>query len=85
MGLSHDRVFRNDTQLPPIVSELEAIFAELPDEELLTKLTGPKRRGPKGYDSEILWRCYVAHCYLGLKSVSDFIRALEDNPFIAHA
>ena len=79
------RVFLADTQAPPIVSELEAIFAELPDEELLARLKGPKRRGPKGHDPKILWRCYVALYYLGLDSVSTLIRTLYDNPFIAAA
>ena len=73
------------TQGPPICSELEAIFRELPDEELLTKLTGPRRRGPKGYDPSVLWHCYVAYYVLDLDSVSSLIRLLYDNPFIAQA
>lgn len=35
---------------PPVVGELEAIFEALPDEELLTRLRGPKRRGRPGYN-----------------------------------
>lgn len=73
------------SQVPPIVHELEAIFKELSDEDLLARLKGPRRRGPKGYDPSILWRCYVAYYYLGLPSVSDLIRLLRDNPFIAGA
>lgn len=68
---------------PPIVEELEAIFESLPDDELLVKLRGPRRRGRPGYDPEALWRCYVVYYALGLESVSDLIRLLHDNPFIA--
>ena len=70
---------------PPIVGELEAIFRSLPDDELLMKLRGPKRRGRPGHNPRILWRCYVAYYALGLESVSALIRLLYDNPFIAQA
>lgn len=85
MVSTHGTVVLATNQAPPIVGELEAIFKVLPDEELLTKLRGPRRRGPKGYDPSILWRCYVAYYYLGLPSVSDLIRYLWDNPFVAGA
>jgi hypothetical protein len=83
MASFNSRVFPANTQVPPIVGELEAIFRELPDEELLNKLRGPKRRGRPGYDPEILWRCYVAYYYMGLESVSALIRYLEDSPYVA--
>ncbi|MCH7576984.1 MAG: transposase [Chloroflexi bacterium] len=70
---------------PPIVGEIQAIFATLPDEELLAKLRGPIRRGRPGFNPAILWRCYVVYYYLGLESVSDLIRLLRDNPYIAQA
>jgi transposase len=70
---------------PPIVGELEAMFRILPDDELLARLRGPRRRGRPGYDPEILWRCYVVYYLHGLASVSDLIRLLRDNPFIAAA
>jgi hypothetical protein len=70
---------------PPIVGELQAIFKALPDEELLARLRGPKRRGRPGYDPKILWRCYVAYYTLGLPSISDLIRLLHDNLYIAAA
>ena len=85
MGSSQGRVSLAVTQVPPIISELEAVFAELPDCELLTKLKGPTRRGRPGYEPKVLWRCYVAYYYLGLESVSALIRLLHDNPFIAQA
>ena len=70
---------------PPVVAELQAIFQQVPDEDLIGRLRGPARRGPKGYDPFILWQCYVAYYYLGLESVSALIRLLHDNPFIAQA
>ena len=83
MGQLYSIVSGASTQAPPIVGELEALFEELPDEGLIARLRGPKRRGPKGYDPEILWRCFVTYYYLGLESVSALIRYLEDNPFVA--
>lgn len=70
---------------PPIVRELEAIFQALPDREFLARLKGPRRRGRPGYNPTVLWRCYVAYYVLGLPSVSDLIRTLHDNPYIAAA
>jgi len=74
-----------DGSKPPIVCELEAVFDALPDEELVARLKGPKRRGRPAYDPKALWRCYVAYYLLGLASVSDLIRALHDNPYVAAA
>ncbi len=65
MACQNSRLSSTLSQVPPVVSELEAIFRELPDEGLLTKLRGPRRRGRPGYDPEILWRCYVAFFYMG--------------------
>lgn len=63
------------------------MFAELSkhDPELLCALRGPRRRGRPGYDPEILWHCYVAYYLLGLPSVSELIRRLHDNPYVAEA
>ena len=33
-------------------------------------------------DPVILWRCYVACYHMGLPSVSDLVRTIQDNPFI---
>ena len=79
------RVFPKNTQVPPIVSELEAIFEELPDEALIDKLRGPRRRGRPSYDPSKLWRAFVVRYYMGLPSVSDLIRTLYDNPYVAAA
>lgn len=85
MASTNVRVFRANTQVPPVVTELEAIFRELPDDELLAKLKGPRRRGRPGYEPIKLWRSFVAYYYLGLDSVSALIRLLYDNPFVAKA
>jgi hypothetical protein len=83
MASTNARVFCANTQVPPVVTELEAIFKELPDEELLARLKGPRRRGRPGYEPIKLWRSFVAYYYLGLDSVSALIRLLYDNPFVA--
>ncbi len=87
MAYRNVKAFRRETQHPPIVREIEAILDELSehDAELLDALRGPRRRGRPGYDPEILWHCYVAYYFLGLPSVSELIRRLHDNPYMAEA
>jgi transposase len=87
MAYSYVKTLRQEAPLPPVVQEIRAVLAELSDvdEELLEALRGPVRRGPHGYDSKILWRCYVVYYLKGLPSVSDLIRLLHDNPYIARA
>lgn len=60
--------------VPPIVDELQAIFNSLPDETLRIRLKRKARRGRPGYDSEVLWHCYIAYYALGLESVSALVR-----------
>ena len=74
-----------ELQEPPIVAELESVFATLDDEPLLNALKGPTRRGPKGYPIQTLWRCVVVKYYLGLDSTATLLRTLQNNPFIAGA
>jgi transposase len=83
MAFTNTKTLNETNQVPPIVGELEAIFRALPDEELIARLRGPKRRGPHGYNPVVLWRCFITYYYLGLPSVSDFIRIIHDNPHIA--
>ena len=85
MAYEHGKVYSTEEQVPPVVTELEAIFKELPDEELLAKLAPKRRFGRPGYSPEILWHCFIAYYYLGIPSVSDLIRLLYDNPYIASA
>jgi transposase len=87
MAYHNVRTVRRDTQQPPIVTEIKAVLAELSeyDNELIGALRGPRRRGRPGYDPKILWHCYVAYYFLGLTSVSELIRCLYDNPYIAKA
>jgi len=72
-------------QAPPIVQELQRLFANLDDAPLLQALTGPTRRGPKGHPAYTLWRCFIAKYYLGLPSTDALIRTLANNPWIAQA
>jgi len=78
---------RQGSPLPPVVEEIRVVLAELSDvdEELIEALRGPVRCGPHGYDPEILWHCFVVYYLLGRPSVSDLIRLLQDNPYIAKA
>ncbi len=72
-------------QVPPIVTELQAIFESLPDADFIAMLRGPKRRGRPGYDPRILWRAFICYYALGIESVSALIRFLRSNPYIAEA
>lgn len=85
MAYSYPTTSETAVQQPPIVAELEGIFASLDDGALLEVLQGPTRRGPKGHPIKILWRCFVAKYVLGLSSTAALIRTLRDNPFIARA
>lgn len=69
----------------PIVEQLELLFSVLEDGPLIQALMGPTRRGPKGYQPDILWRCFIAYYHMGLESVSTLIRLLSDNPLVASA
>ena len=70
-------------QAPPIVQQLNSVFAALDDEPLISVLTGPSRRGPKGHAIATLWRCFVAKYVMGLASTDALIRELYNNPLIA--
>lgn len=72
-------------QAPPIVQQLEAVFAKLDDEPLLKVLIGPTRRGPKGHPAQVLWHCLVAKYVMGLASTDALIRELHNNPLVAKA
>jgi transposase len=85
MAYINSKTYDTDAQVPPIVCELKAIFDKLHDGKLISRLKGPKRRGPHGYDPSTMWRCYITYYYLSIPSVSDLIRLLHDNPYIAGA
>jgi hypothetical protein len=72
-------------QAPPAIRQLQAAFAKLNDIALLTALTGPTRRGPKGHNVKVLWHCMVAKHILGLSSTDALIRELHNNPLTAKA
>ena len=73
------------TDLPPVVKELETVFGNLEDADLRDALIGPTRRGPRGHSAIVLWHCFVAKYRLGMDSTDAFIRALNDNPYLAKA
>ncbi|MBI4267799.1 MAG: transposase [Chloroflexi bacterium] len=85
MACFNGRTCPTEIQVPPIVAKLGAVFNTLPDGELISELRGGKRRGRIGYDPRILWHCYVAYYVMALPSVSDLIRQLHNNPYIAEA
>lgn len=85
MAYKHGRAGATGTQVPPIVAELQSVFAAVAEDDVLTRLTRPKGRGRRGYSPQTLWRCYLAYYYLGLPSVSDLVRTLHDNPYVAAA
>jgi transposase len=68
----------------PIVRQLKALFATIPEDELLSNLK-VYYAGRKGYTYKVLWRTYVAMTILNLPSFAALIRALENNPYIAEA
>ena len=45
----HDTAVAVVPQQPPVVAQLESVFANLEDAELLEILKGSVRRGPKGH------------------------------------
>jgi transposase len=62
----------------PLEAELEVLFREIPDIELLMALK-TYYAGRKGYTNRVLWRSMLAMTYMGLPSFAALIRALEDN------
>ena len=85
MASVHHTAVRPAVQTPPVVSVLQAVFAQLDDSPLLNALRGPVRRGPKGHPHRVLWQSFVAKYVLGLESTAALIRTLINNPFIAGA
>lgn len=81
----HDTAFAVAPQQPPVVQQLEDVFANLEDATLLEVLKSSIRRGPKGYPVQALWRCFVMKHALSLPSTVAMIRMLQNNPFVAEA
>lgn len=66
----------------PLIKELDDLFDVIPLEPLMERLVR-HRRGPKGYPAESLFRIFVASYYLNHDSISDTVRALQDNATLA--
>lgn len=67
---------------PPIVGQLEALFAIIPEDDLLASLK-VYYAGRLGYTYKVIWRTYVAMVVLNLPSFAALIRTLQNNPYIA--
>lgn len=85
MALIETTTLGAEVQAPPIVGDLQGFFDRLDDIPLMQALTGSTRRGPKGYQAYILWRCFLVKHYLALPSTEAMRRTLRNNPFIAQA
>lgn len=68
----------------PVVKQLKAVFATIPEDELLSNLK-VYYAGRNGYTYKVLWRTYVAMTILNLPSFAALIRTLKNNPYIAEA
>lgn len=61
------------------------MFDSIPAGGLVARLQKTDGRGPKGYRAESLFRTFIASYYLNHDSISDTVRALQDNPALAEA
>lgn len=68
----------------PTSDVLRTVFDNLHDEALIDRLQAP-RRGRPGHDPRTLWRAFIAAYALGLPSINEMIRRLEDDPAVASA
>ncbi len=69
---------------PPVARQLEALFAAIPEDDLLRALK-VYYAGRRGYTTRVLWRTYVAMAVLNLPSFAELIRTLENNPYVSLA
>jgi len=69
-----------DTSL--LAQELRAIFAALPDDELLRRLKTLRWTGRPGYEIKALWHAFLAQYYLDLPNMNSLIRRLQDDPYL---
>ena len=60
--------------------ELAAVFSNLEDSALLSRLQEYRPTGRQGYPLKALWQAYVASFILNLPHTNALIRRLEDDP-----
>lgn len=63
--------------------ELDDVFDNLHDEELLKALKETRWTGRPGYPIEVMWRTLIASYVLDIPTIQGLIRTLHSNPFIA--
>ena len=79
-SISHGNVGRNDTGYSDH-RDLEAVLDCIDAEKLVEALSPPAgQRGPKGYDREGVVRALIAMRLLGIPTVSELHRELDNNP-----
>ena len=76
--------YYNTSVTTPATRQLDALFKTIPEEELLKALK-TYYAGRRGYNHRVLWRTYVTMVVLNLPSFAALIRALENNPCLAHS
>ena len=77
-------LIREQWQGSDLVQRLRLVFDSLDDTRLIWVLEDESWRGRRGYSTKVLWRSLLAGYVLGLDTVAALIRALHENPFLAH-
>ena len=73
-------VMPDKTQESPAVSELRKVLDTIDDTSLVDALnSGRLGRGPRGYRPSSMWRAVVARYALGLDTMNDLIRRLQED------
>ncbi|NQT74465.1 MAG: transposase [Chloroflexi bacterium] len=64
-------------------NELESVFSNLQDEELLHALETTRHTGRPGYPIRVMWHSLVTSYILDIPTIQGLIRRLKENPLIA--
>lgn len=76
---------RESNYTTPLQQELGALFAAIPESDLLASLESSYYAGRIGYTYRVMWRTYVAMFYLNISTFANLIRMLQDNPNLREA
>lgn len=77
-------LIREQWQRSDLVQRLRLVFDNIDDALLMWTLDEESWRGRRGYSTKVLWRSLLAGYVLGLETIAALIRALHENPFLAH-
>lgn len=77
-------LIREQWQGSDLVQRLRLVFDSIDDTKLMWTLEDESWRGRRGYSTKVLWKSLLAGYVLGLETVAALIRALHENPFLAH-